>query len=69
MRASRVPASVAPLHAFVRRRRRLSWLQALGLVATMTGVVVLVAAAASRKMRTPRYAGGPDRRVRSPAAS
>jgi hypothetical protein len=42
MRARRVPASVAPLHAFVRRRRRLSWFQALDLGATMTGVVVLV---------------------------
>jgi len=35
---------VPPLHAFVRRRRRLSWLQALVLVAVFTALVVVAAA-------------------------
>src|SRR3990172_6722280 len=44
-----------PLRASVRRRRRLSWLQALALVASVTGFVVLSAAVLVTRTDPERY--------------
>ena len=55
MKATRPIATPSPLRAVLRRRYRLSWLQALALVATVTAVVVLVAAAVVTRTDPDRY--------------